>query len=142
MSDKLILIVDDEPDVNLYLQTLLEQHGYAVLSAESVGQAEKLIATSIPDLVCLDIMMPKRSGIALYQHLKEKPLLRKIPVIIISGVVQSGEFDFRSFLPDTRIPPPDRFFEKPIMIDEFLAAVRKLLNNSESSKHRKAKSRG
>ena len=49
-----------------------------------------------------------------------------IPVLIISGVVQAGEFDFRSYVPDESVPPPEAYLEKPINVPEFLQVVEHL----------------
>jgi CheY-like chemotaxis protein len=122
-----VLIVDDEPDVSLYMTKVLEQRGFTVLTAPNVKAALEKLADRIPDLVCLDIMMPKESGISLYRHMREEKCLRKIPVLIVSGVAQAGEFDFRSYLPDTAIPPPDGYLEKPIRVEEFLGVVDHLI---------------
>jgi hypothetical protein len=47
-------------------------------------------------------------------------------VLVISGVVPAGQFDFRAYLPDESIPPPEEFLEKPVVVQEFVAAVARL----------------
>jgi CheY-like chemotaxis protein len=122
-----VLVVDDEPDVSLYMTKVLEQQGFTVLNAPDVKLALQTLAERIPDLVCLDIMMPRESGIALYTHMRKQKRLRKIPVLIVSGVDRAKEFDFRNYMPDTAIPPPDAYLEKPICVDEFLDVVDRLI---------------
>ena len=128
-----ILVVDDEPDVRFYLSTILKQQGDVVVDASSVDEAWRIIGTERPDLVCLDIMMPEESGISLYQQIRQHPELKGIPVLIISGVVQAGDFDFRTFVSDESIPEPDAYLEKPIVIDQFLATVDRLTARTSKS---------
>ena len=73
---KKIMVVDDEPDIITYLTTLLEENGYETESAKDGVDGLKKIRESRPDLVCLDILMPEKSGIGLYRELKkdERPL--------------------------------------------------------------------
>lgn len=130
---KTIFIVDDEPDITIYLTKILEQQGYNVTNASSADMAAKILATQIPDLVCLDIMMPQESGISLYQQMREDQNLQNVPVIIISGVVREGEFDIRNFVTESPIPQPEGYLEKPIRIDEFLRLVDDLIAGNRSN---------
>ncbi len=129
---KTIFIIDDEPDITTYLTKILEQQEYHVVNASSVGQALEILETQAPDLVCLDIMMPHESGMSLYRHMREDPDLEKVPVIIISGVVQAGEFDIKNFIAESPIPPPEGYLEKPIRINEFLRLVDDLIAGDRS----------
>lgn len=121
-----ILIVDDEPDIIMYLKVLLENSGYGVVSASDGRQGLELARTEQPDLVCLDIMMPKMSGVALYQELKTDPELKKLPCVIISAYESAYSFKgqaFRRMVQDRSIPEPLRFFEKPIDVPAFLGFI-------------------
>ncbi len=133
---KKILIVDDEPDVVMYLTMVLQNGGYVPYSASDVDRGYELIAQNEPDLICLDIMMPKQLGISLYLKLKQDDRYKHIPVVIISGVAQEQEFDFRSYVPDKSIPPPQYYLEKPIAIARFLEVVKKFTGSGESSEKR------
>lgn len=125
---KKILIVDDEPDITTYLSTALQANGYLPRIAADSGAGLEAAREIHPDLICLDIMMPRESGITLYKHLKEDPDLKSVPVMIISGVGQEGQFDFRSYVPDSSIPPPELFMEKPIAMDQFIGAIKRLIS--------------
>ncbi len=127
---KTIFIIDDEPDITIYLTKILEQQEYDIVNASSVEQAVKFLSVQVPDLVCLDIMMPQESGISLYRQMKENPCLEKVPVIIISGLSQEGKFDIRNFITESPIPQPEGFLEKPIRIDEFLKLVEDLITGN------------
>jgi response regulator RpfG family c-di-GMP phosphodiesterase len=104
-----VLIVDDEPDVARYLTMALRANGYTAVTADSVEHGLEEVHKARPDLICLDIMMPRQSGITMYTQLKNDKTLRSIPVIFISGVGHEDPWDFRSFVPDESIPPPELF---------------------------------
>ncbi len=123
---KRILIVDDEEDIAIYLETVLKVNGFTPVVVNDVHGALQILDDSPPDLISLDIMMPKESGIALYQHLKDNPITKNIPVIIVSGMAQDGKFDFYSFVNDKSIAEPECFMEKPIDVDSYIENIIKL----------------
>jgi CheY-like chemotaxis protein len=133
-----ILIIDDEPDVVTYLAAVLKSNAMTPFSTTNPNRALKMAAEIRPDLICLDIMMPEKSGISIYTRLKKDPSLAAIPVVIISGVSQAGEFDFRSYVSDKSVPPPDGYLEKPIVIDQYLQLIQKLISSKVSPAQRKA----
>ena len=128
-----ILIVDDEPDVRTYVALVLSQNGYEVLSAGDVPSALEHLKSGPLVLACIDIMMPKESGLSLYKQLRHNPATANIPVLIISGAVRAGEFDFSQFDPDGTVPPPDGYIEKPIVVDQFVETVNKLVAGRKGS---------
>ncbi len=122
-----IMIVDDETDIVLYLDTLLRDHGYRVIQARSAEEAWEKLQEEKPDLLCLDIMMPKQSGIALYRKLKLDPLYKDVPVIFISAFSTRKDFSgrgFRKLVPEREVPEPDAYLEKPLNIGNFLSTVK------------------
>lgn len=80
-----ILVVDDESEIHTMLGKLLSKEGYTVASAYSADEAFKSVAASKPDLVILDIMMPKVSGIEVCNKLKADPATRDILILIVSA---------------------------------------------------------
>jgi CheY-like chemotaxis protein len=125
MPDKqTILIIDDEPDTVTYFSSLLEDNGYATITARNGAEAIERVTATRPDLITLDITMPGTSGVRCYRDLRETEAWRTIPVIIITGV--SG--DFRTFISTRKhVPPPDGYLSKPVDAAELLGLVRKLL---------------
>jgi class 3 adenylate cyclase len=81
-----VLIVDDEPFNVDYLEQELEELNYETLSAGNGEEALALVHAELPDLILLDIMMPVMDGFTVLERLKADPLLRDIPVIVISAV--------------------------------------------------------
>jgi len=127
---KLILVVDDEPDVVTYLTTLLEDNGYATDSAKDGNEAMDKIKQKKPDLISLDMSMPEKSGVKLYRELKSDESLAGIPVVVVTGVTGFGgsSEDFEKFLGTRKqVPPPDAFIAKPLDQKELLKKVAELL---------------
>ena len=131
---KKVLVIDDEMSTILYLTTLLEDHGYATCSAQEAGQGLALARTQRPDLICLDIMMPKRSGMALYRDLKLDPELASIPTVFVSAFSRAEEFQgthFRRLVPEVEVPEPEAFLEKPIDPPGFVDMVASLIGPAQ-----------
>jgi CheY-like chemotaxis protein len=125
-----ILVVDDEPNVVTYLETLLQDNGYETVAASNGREGMEKAKAERPHLICLDITMPEESGVRFYRDLKEDPVLRTIPVIIVTAVTgYGGDPDgLKKFLSTRRqVPPPEGYFSKPIDREEFIAKIRQLL---------------
>lgn len=125
-----ILLVDDEPDVLVYLTVLLEDHGYDILTASDGQEALDIVMQVKPDLISLDLSMPHHTGLTTYAALRENEKTRNIPVIILTGVGT----DFRKMLesqPD--LAAPDGFFEKPIDREQYITAIEKLVGSASAS---------
>jgi CheY-like chemotaxis protein len=121
---KTVLVVDDDPDARDFFITVLEDNGYATVSARDGNEALERIAEGIPDLVTLDVTMPEKSGVGVYRKLRETDEYKGIPVIIITGV--SG--DFKQFISTRRqVPPPEGYLSKPVEADDLAAKVKELL---------------
>lgn len=129
-AKKRILILDDEPHVVTYLETLLQDHGYEAISATDGRQGIAKAESEAPDLICLDVTMPKTSGIRIFREMKKRPELAKIPVIIVTAVTGLGHDvqSFHEYISNGEpAPVPDGFFTKPIDREAFIAAVDRLL---------------
>jgi CheY-like chemotaxis protein len=84
-----VLIVDDEPFNVDYLEPQLEDSNYQLIRVSNGRQALDKIEREQPDLVLLDLMMPVLDGFAVLAQIKADPVLRDIPVIIISAANES-----------------------------------------------------
>ncbi len=128
--DKKVLIIEDESDIRTYLLAVLEDQG---LRAEALDMGTPLaegVASAGPDLILLDVMMPKRSGVSIYEELRTTPDLRHIPVIIISGFSPEGDTmsgNFRNLIAAPGLPQPDGFIDKPMNLDRLIAMIRSTL---------------
>ncbi|MBF0105687.1 MAG: response regulator [Deltaproteobacteria bacterium] len=112
-----ILVIDDEPHIVGYLKVLLEDNGYSVVSSTNPACVIKMAGNEKPDLICLDIMMPRQTGLSLYKDIRQNQILHNIPVVVISAV-ENAVHGFKKLfdrLTETNgITAPDAFFEKPI----------------------------
>lgn len=129
---KTILIVDDEPDVVSYLEMILQDNGYATITAANGNEALERVRELKPDLVTLDISMPEASGTRFYKELKTDPELGRTPVFIVTAVTGLGgdERAYERFISGRRlVPAPEGFFHKPIDRAAFIEAVKELLAN-------------
>lgn len=119
-----ILVVDDDPDARDFFVTVLEDNGFATVSARDGNEAMDRLAEERPDLVTLDITMPEKSGVGVYRGIKENDAYRDIPVIIITGVSD----DFKQFISTRRqVPPPEGYLSKPVEPGDLLGKVKELL---------------
>ena len=86
-----VLIVDDEPHIVLSLEFLLQRAGYETTVADDGEQAIELVRSLRPDVVLLDVMMPKRNGYEVCQAVKADPATRNTPIIMLSAKGQETE---------------------------------------------------
>ena len=129
MSKK-VLIVDDDPDVRLFNATVVEESGYTPIEAANGEEGLKVVKKDRPDLVILDVLMPKQSGIRLYRELKTDKSLIGIPVIMLSGVAKRTFFRSQKALTefgDKPVPEPENYLEKPVEPEELAREIKKLL---------------
>jgi CheY-like chemotaxis protein len=83
---KCILIIDDEEYIRRMIGFVLEGSGFDVLQASSTNEGLKMMRTSHPDVITLDLMMPERSGLDLLATKQADPDIRDIPTIVITAV--------------------------------------------------------
>src|SRR3989441_10426173 len=82
---KRILVVDDDENILSLERTILEQKGFDVTAAAGGGEALKLLAGQVFDLVLLDVMMPEIDGFTVCRKIKEDPRLKDVPVIFLTA---------------------------------------------------------
>lgn len=92
-DEKLVLVVDDDQTLRESMSKLLDSRGYSVLQAEDGEEALHVLKTThhFPCLVVLDLAMPVMDGRRFLKLRDEDPILREIPVVVVSGNAQSGE---------------------------------------------------
>ena len=86
-----VLLIEDEPHIVLSLEFLLQRAGYDTVSAADGEQGLALVRDVRPDVVLLDIMLPKQNGYDVCRAIKADPELRAIPVIMVSAKGQEVE---------------------------------------------------
>jgi two-component system KDP operon response regulator KdpE len=125
MGKTCILVVDDEPGIVRFVRANLEDNGYRVLAAMDGAEALRKIEMELPDLVILDIMMPKMDGFEVCRRLRE---WSRIPTIMLSA--RGDETDKVKCLD----LGADDYLTKPFGTRELLARVRAVLRRTEATK--------
>ena len=128
--NKKILIVDDDPDIITYTTTVLEENNYKPIIAKNGEEGMNLIREEKPDLIILDVLMPKQSGIKIYRELKSTDSYKNIPVIIQSGIAKRTFLRSQEALTEfggENVPEPEIYLEKPVEPDELIDSIKKLI---------------
>jgi CheY-like chemotaxis protein len=124
-SDKKVLIVDDEEDVRNYLRTALEDAGFNVVTACDGQEATEVVENENPDLISLDLVMPRHSGIKFYNSIQKNKKYRHIPVLIVTGHARDelGRVDFEELM----MSGPGVYLEKPVKPANYVEKICGLL---------------
>jgi CheY-like chemotaxis protein len=119
------LVVDDEADVRDYLRTALEDAGFEVETAADGLEALEAVRRRAPDLISLDLVMPRHSGAKFHRELRKDKRLAHIPVLVVTGHARDelGRADFE----EMTLSGPGVYLEKPVRPATYVAAVRRLL---------------
>jgi len=146
---KRVLVVDDDENTIRFLSVALRENGYEPITAYDGEEGYQRVEDSNPDLIVLDVMMPKRTGFVLFKQLRRNEKYRDIPVIMLTAVADVLEEDEELSESDTFERPfdslreslkktirqmreeglvrPEMFIDKPIDPEELVDAVRKLI---------------
>ena len=120
MADsKTILIVDDDVELSDGLRVVLERQGYRVLQARDGQQGQRLVYQQRPDLVILDMMMPRMGGYPVLEHFKNKP--DAPPIIMITANEGSRHKAYAEYLGVVD------YIRKPFAMERLLETVHKVL---------------
>ena len=124
-QQKTILIVDDEAHIRQLLRQELETNGYQVSEAKDGLEAIQQVKQLHPDLIIMDVMMPKMNGFDAIAVLKNDPQTMDIPIVVLS-IVEDTERGYRLGV--------DRYLSKPIDIERLLQEIESLLSQGTSTK--------
>jgi len=115
-QDKLILVVEDEPDVRIFLQTILEDAGFQVMTASDGEEAMLKIREHKPDFISLDLVLPRKSGHKLLKELRQDHELSHIPALIVTAHAKDdlGKSMMESIFGATALLGPGLYLEKPV----------------------------
>ncbi len=147
---KRILIIDDNENIVKYLSVALSDHGYDPVAAYDGNEGLRKIEEVEPDLIVLDVMMPKRSGLVLFKEIKKDERYKDIPILMLTAVGGVIE-ELESHKDETLEAPyeplrealkkkilemrqeglvrPEMFMDKPVDPDTFVARVDQLIGS-------------
>ncbi|MBI5017743.1 MAG: response regulator [Deltaproteobacteria bacterium] len=91
MGKRKILAVDDEPNILLSLEFILEEEGYDVYTARDGDEALEVAASARPDLILLDVAMPRKDGYEVCRRLRESPGMKDVKVVMLTAKGQPLE---------------------------------------------------
>jgi CheY-like chemotaxis protein len=128
-SEKKILVVDDEPDVRNFLVACIEDAGFWVESAVDGVDALEKIEADTPDLMTLDMVMPRKSGISLMRKLRKNEKWATIPIIVITAHAHDefGKEDIKEFNAFATRHRPKVTMEKPVTPERLVKAICEIL---------------
>ena len=121
---KRVLIADDEPNIVTSLEYLMTKSGYEVAVARNGEEALALVESFVPDLVLLDVMMPRRSGYEVCQTMRERAPWRHSKVVMLSAKGREAEVSKGLSL------GADGYVTKPFSNRELIAKVAELLGEN------------
>ncbi len=146
---KRVLVVDDDDNTRRFLSVALEANGYEPVTAADGDEGLQKAREFLPDLILLDVMMPKKTGFSLFKQLRRQEEFKNIPVIMltaVAGVLEeeesqaAGETMERPFdslrdglrrtiaqMRDEGLVKPNMFIDKPIDPEVLIRSVRELI---------------
>ena len=146
---KRVLVVDDDENTRRFLSVALEANGYEAVTAEDGDDGFNKVQEHKPDLILLDVMMPKKTGFSLFKQLRQKDEFKDIPVIMLTAVAEvleedetqaEGETFERPFdslrdrlrkaiitMRDEGLVKPEIFIDKPIDPEQLIEEVKSLI---------------
>jgi EAL domain-containing protein (putative c-di-GMP-specific phosphodiesterase class I)/DNA-binding response OmpR family regulator len=127
MAAEKILIVDDDEDVLLIVQTILDNAGYTALVARNGREGVEKAIEAKPDLILLDVMMPELSGWEVCTTLKSAPETRQIPIAMLTV-----KAEIRDLITGMQVGADD-YITKPFTRKKLLSTVRRLLDEKRGS---------
>jgi len=121
VTTKKILVVDDEPDISKLIKARMESAGYSVFTAFDGAEALKAVKENMPDLILLDVMLPKMDGYQVCRLLKFDEKSKHIPIIMLTA--RAGESDKEKSVE----AGADAYLTKPFQTEELLSKISSLL---------------
>ncbi|MFH1058642.1 MAG: response regulator [Pseudomonadota bacterium] len=126
MSEKYVLIVDDDPDLVEAVAMNLAAKGFAVGKAYDGLEAWDSIKSRRPDLIVLDVMMPRKDGYQVCDELKKDPAWKDIPVVMLTAVGAAVPNTTYSHQEGMKLLADD-YIAKPVDLDKLAAMVKEFL---------------
>ena len=122
-----ILVVDDDKQIVRLVQSYLDQAGYAVLTALDGEEAMRAIRRERPDLIVLDLMLPKHDGYEITKWLRADPTLAATPILMLTARIEDGDKILGLEL------GADDYLTKPFNPREVVARVRAILRRTTTA---------
>lgn len=118
--DKKILIVEDEPDLMAVTVIRLETAGYTILQAGSAEEALEILKNTVPNLLLLDLLLPKMQGDVLCQQIRKEPRFRSMPIVLFTASILRVPEKFKEI-------GADDYIIKPFLTEDLLEKIKKFV---------------
>jgi DNA-binding response OmpR family regulator len=118
---KKIVIIEDEEQLGRLIQSNLEQHHYRAIHVRDGVSGLKVIREQVPDLILMDLLLPRMHGFDICQSVKKDQRLQRIPIIVMTAVYRSSMDKMQA-----RRMGVDEFVEKPLNFDDLLKKIQRL----------------
>ena len=118
---KKIMIIEDDHFLSSLVKARLEKDGFAVIQAFDGDQAIAMLRTEVPNLVMLDLIMPKVNGFEVLKTISLTPGLERIPVVIVSNLAQDSDIQKAK-----ELGAKEYFVKVKISIDDLIAKIKSL----------------
>ena len=125
---KKILIADDEPDILEIISYNLKIEGYDVVTAKYGEDALQKAKISKPDLIILDVTMPKKDGFQVFSELRQNQLTSRIPIVMLTGISAQGSVKFsKKEMGEFFGEEPEAFLDKPLDPEKLSKTIKTVL---------------
>ena len=126
---KTVLVVDDEENVRIFLQTALKKAGFNVQTAADGLEALDKVKADPPDVISLDLVMPKKSGAKFFHEIRKDKKLQHIPVVLVSAHAKDdlGKQDFDDIMSGKAVQAAESYLEKPVKAEIYVDSIKRAL---------------
>lgn len=121
-----ILIVDDDPDILEGILTILETQPYRLATARDGKQCMEMIAQEVPDLLILDLLMPRMDGWGVIREMRSEPRYAKVPILVLTTVIEDASRRRYELETGMAMDVQD-YVQKPARPDDLIRRVERLL---------------
>lgn len=121
-----VLVVDDDPLKRQLLRLILERAGFGVAEAADGAEALFSLDNMVPDLMTLDVMMPRMDGISVCEQVRQNPKTAELPIIMVSARADS------SSIRQGLAAGANRYLPQPVMPDKLIKTVNELLSPQDN----------
>ena len=123
-SNKIVMVVEDDPFLAQLLSNRLGREGLTVVRAGDGEEALNLLKGAKPDLILLDLILPKRSGFEVMEEIQKNSLLSKVPIVIISNLGQDDDI-----ARGKQLGAIEYYVKAKISIEDLVTKVQELLTS-------------
>jgi len=125
-SQAYILVVDDDPDILEGILTILETQNYRLATARDGKKCMEMIEQEIPDLLILDLLMPRMDGWGVIREMRSEPRYMQVPIMVLTTVIEDASRRRYELETGMAMDVQD-YVQKPTRPDDLLKRVEKLL---------------